>query len=108
MTERIFALTLLLIGIIWIKRLDGVLGPVITTAVRRIAAISTQEPCSNWYGCKNGYCWAGCVGAFASVNGPEWCYVTTGRKSDSWATCSSDYDCERHRCHSCGGACAAF
>jgi hypothetical protein len=56
--------------------------------------------CTQWFGCHNGYCWAGCAGAFPSVTGPEWCYTT---KSSGKVTCSQDNDCDG--CWRCSSPC---
>jgi hypothetical protein len=57
--------------------------------------------CTTWFGCHNGYCWAGCAGAFPSVTGPEWCYTT---KSSGKITCSKDNDCDG--CWRCSSPCS--
>lgn len=54
--------------------------------------------CTQWFGCHEGYCWAGCAGAFPSVTGPEWCYTT---KSNGKIACSDNQDCDGcWRCYS--------
>jgi len=58
-----------------------------------------KSPCSNNYGCHNGYCWAGCS-VFGTVDGAEWCYTSNG---NGYVKCESDSDC--NRCWSCGGGC---
>ncbi|CAG8856166.1 36176_t:CDS:1, partial [Gigaspora margarita] len=55
------------------------------------------RPCSDKYGCYNGYCWAGCSGALGHVNGVEWCYTSNG---GGYVQCKSNNDCGS--CWQCG------
>lgn len=57
--------------------------------------------CTEWFGCYQGYCWAGCAGAFPSITGPEWCYTT---KSNGRISCSDNRDC--HGCWRCSSSCS--
>jgi len=66
-----------------------------------IATSVWPRGCSQKYGCHRGYCWAGCAGAFPTVNGPEWCYTSF---RGHYKMCSSDMDCDP--CAQCQGACS--
>ena len=57
--------------------------------------------CTQWFGCHQGYCWAGCAGAFPSITGPEWCYTT---KSNGQIPCSDHRDC--NGCWRCTSSCS--
>lgn len=56
--------------------------------------------CTDWFGCHQGYCWAGCAGGLPSITGPEWCYTT---KSKGKTPCSNDSDC--NGCWRCTSSC---
>lgn len=56
--------------------------------------------CTDWFGCHQGHCWAGCAGAFPSITGPEWCYTT---KSRGKIACTNDSDC--NGCWRCTSSC---
>ncbi|CAG8568645.1 7938_t:CDS:1, partial [Cetraspora pellucida] len=50
------------------------------------------SPCSERRGCHNGYCWSGCSGALANVNGVEWCYTSVGGFGGEYTRCNSDQE----------------
>lgn len=53
--------------------------------------------CVDWFGCYNGYCWAGCT-RLGILD--EWCYTENEGKP---ARCKKISDC--HGCWNCRGAC---
>lgn len=73
--------------------------------LRDVEELYSSPNCTSWYGCWNGYCWAGCTNL--GIAYPEWCYTAPiNFVEGSYQSCSSKDDCSN--CWECTGNCNTF